>query len=536
MKKPISVIVFALFAVAAAAVIISPPAVHALWYGVDISDRLDDVSSEQLHAFIESNAAPQLNISPFENAGNNPEDDVGTTIHTEEAWDGYTLLNAFGGYATGVTVRVCPFPIPFCVQEIVHEAVLIDMEGNRVNSWDFVMMGLPAKMLPNGDVMGGGPPGFMEGVVTQLDWDGNFVKSWGSQHHDHQREGNPVGYYAPGMDAMTDGGITMWLDRELVTDPAIRAATAPNGNELEDDVIFQADWNGSIVFSWHAVDHFFGDDTGDLGMGFDANAKEAIMNGPWINGIEGGFDYTHNNCVSWLGPNRHFDQAKGGKDYRFHPENIIFDSRTMNILAIIARYDHPEGEFKSGDIVWRVGPDYSADKPEYKVGQIIGPHHTHMVPKTLPGGGNIMVFDNGGMAGFGSYFRDMKAADGGPIGTYPNTFRGFSRIVEFDPVTLQVVWQYINARATDDYDGNGNIEGNEREFFAPYYSSAQRLHNGNTLITEGNSGRVLEVTPDGDVAWEYINEFDSGFFGNMLYRAYRVPRSWVENAMYGPEE
>ena len=34
-------------------------------------------------------------------------------------------------------------------------------------------------------------------------------------------------------------------------------------------------------------------------------------------------------------------------------------------------------------------------------------------------------------------------------------------------------------------------------------SSAQRLVNGNTLITEANMGRVFEVTKEGEVVWEY---------------------------------
>jgi len=34
-------------------------------------------------------------------------------------------------------------------------------------------------------------------------------------------------------------------------------------------------------------------------------------------------------------------------------------------------------------------------------------------------------------------------------------------------------------------------------------SSQQRLPNGNTLITESNNGRILEVTQDKVVVWEF---------------------------------
>jgi hypothetical protein len=59
--------------------------------------------------------------------------------------------------------------------------------------------------------------------------------------------------------------------------------------------------------------------------------------------------------------------------------------------------------------------------------------------------------------------------------------------------------------------------------------AAQRLPNGNTLITEGADGRVFEVTTGGDIVWEYV----SPYFGvdapgtNRVYRAYRLPYAWV---------
>ena len=34
---------------------------------------------------------------------------------------------------------------------------------------------------------------------------------------------------------------------------------------------------------------------------------------------------------------------------------------------------------------------------------------------------------------------------------------------------------------------------------------AQRLPNGNTLITESDAGRVFEVTEGGDIVWEFVN-------------------------------
>jgi hypothetical protein len=37
---------------------------------------------------------------------------------------------------------------------------------------------------------------------------------------------------------------------------------------------------------------------------------------------------------------------------------------------------------------------------------------------------------------------------------------------------------------------------------------AQRLPNGNTLITEGMHGRIFQVTPSGEVVWEYLTPYE----------------------------
>ena len=63
--------------------------------------------------------------------------------------------------------------------------------------------------------------------------------------------------------------------------------------------------------------------------------------------------------------------------------------------------------------------------------------------------------------------------------------------------------------------------------------AGQRLPNGNTFINEGLSGRLFEVTPGGDVVWEYV----SPYFGpaaapdkvqsNMIFRAYRYSQDEI---------
>ena len=185
----------------------------------------------------------------------------------------------------------------------------------------------------------------------------------------------------------------------------------------------------------------------------------------------------------------------------------LFDE---DILAILDK--------ETGKIVWRIGPDFNAAPELKKLGWIIGQHHFHMIPKGLPGEGNLMVFDNGGWGGYGT------PNPSSPIGI-KNALRDYSRVLEFNPVTLEVIW-----KLTPKELGHA-IPTDASKFYSPYVSSAQRLPNGNTLVTEGSDGRLIEVTPDHEIVWEWISPYythnEKGPRNNMIYRAYRYPYSYV---------
>ena len=66
-----------------------------------------------------------------------------------------------------------------------------------------------------------------------------------------------------------------------------------------------------------------------------------------------------------------------------------------------------------------------------------------------------------------------------------------SRIVEVDPETNEIAWDYTADPVISFYSYN--------------ISSVQRLPNGNTFICEGAAGRLFEVTPSKEIVWEYIN-------------------------------
>ena len=360
---------------------------------------------------------------------------------------------------------------------------LIDMGGKTVNTW--TTAGFPAKLFPNGSLLAEGGHNvvaFEMSEVVQLNWAGEtewdfsaFDEVEGEMvarvHHDVQKVGNPVGYYAPGQEPQPYGADVLVLGRVDALVPEI------SDKALLDDVVYEVDWETKeFNVIWTLSEHF--DE-----FGFDEEAKQLIY--------DKGGDYLHINSVSWVGPNKWYDPDTGEGDARFHPDNLIIDSREANVIWIVNMAE--DTGYEVGEIVWQVGPDYGPGTPAGdNLGQIIGQHHAHMIPEGLPGAGNILVFDNGGVAG------------------YPTQYRWYSRILEFDPVTLELVWSYED----------------DPKFFSVYISSVQRLPNGNTLIDEGATGRVFEVTPAGEIVWEFVEGTGIPMLGR-VYRAYRVPPEWV---------
>jgi hypothetical protein len=403
---------------------------------------------------------------------------TGVTIYDPaRTWSGFTVL--------------APLATP--------AVLVIDMNGNVVKRWDDLnnSAGGPARVLPGGGVVsasGARPPHQESLELVQRDFDGKLVWSfrrneqielreqgmvWSArQHHDWQREDFPAGYYSPEATPATTGSTTLLLTHTNHVVPAVADVM------LEDDRLIEVSWDGEIVWEWVAGEHI--DE-----LGFLPDARAAIRAAADLNAARGSYDWLHINSATYVGPNRWYDAG----DQRFAPNNVIVSSRQASLLAIVGR---------DGRIVWRLGPDFSASEELRKIRQIIGQHHAHLIPKGLPGAGNLLVFDNGGSSGYG--FAGPIAPDG--VGAFA---RATSRVLEIDPVTLELVWSYTAPR-----------------FFSTNISSAQRLPNGNTLITEGAGGRVFEVTSERAIVWEYMNPLFAGpRASNDVYRAYRLPYGWI---------
>jgi outer membrane protein assembly factor BamB len=66
-----------------------------------------------------------------------------------------------------------------------------------------------------------------------------------------------------------------------------------------------------------------------------------------------------------------------------------------------------------------------------------------------------------------------------------------SSVIELDPLTGTTRWAYRGSATAP--------------FFSQSCGTAQRLPNGNTLVTESDNGRVFEIDADGEIVWEFYN-------------------------------
>ncbi len=390
---------------------------------------------------------------------------TGTTVYDpEQAYNGYVLFPGSDG-----------------------RTHLIDMNGHEVHRWNyesFPPVALTAKQangskghvlvqlarLDNPPPLANPGNGLLNASIAEVDWNGKVVRQWGSQqnpmfqHHDMRRLPN---------------------GNTLVLTAAPRKPAGFDYKIIDNDVkIITPD--GNTVWQWRASDH--------LGqLGFSGDRLQVLKNtkNP---------DFLHLNTATPLGPNHWYDQG----DKRFAPDNILVNSRNANVTAIIDK--------DSGNVVWRLGPDYPPTvingKVPRPIDQTVGAHDPHIIPKGLPGAGNLLIFDNQGNAG---------------IPPVKSDFFSSSRVIEVNPKTKEIVWQY-----------NAIMSGHAPwTFYSSFISNAQRLPNGNTLIDEGQDGRIFQVTRDGKIVWEYVSPYygklmpDDKYTTNHVYRARLLDYDWV---------
>jgi len=323
-----------------------------------------------------------------------------------------------------------------------------------------------------------------------IDLKGHVVKKWDSiylglidpENGDYYAEKY---YEAPLWGRYTWDGKVVWeknfpIHHEIVLTPKGTIITFSKevhqyqGRNVEFDVILEFDKDGNLLDRYSLWDHlkefqhFHKKLILDMPPNFPIPDTDREKNSIW----GGDYDYYHLNSLSIIPPN-----AREGTYPAFRPGNWLISFRHGSMIFILDQ--------DTKKILWRAIDD------QVSPGRLEGPHAPHMLAN-----GNILVLDNG-------------------------RYRKWSRVIEIDPISLQIVWEF-----------------KEKNFYTLSQGYAQELPNGNILVTEAEEGYVFEITPDKKVVWEYYNpkkqdatdSVDKTKWGlrEEVYRMTRYPRSMID--------
>lgn len=347
----------------------------------------------------------------------------------------------------------------FC-SEVSPAAFLMDMAGNIVHRWEYSTGRTRRWTWAHAIMLDNGDLVVVDRPrnLMRLDWDSNLL--WIREmevHHD--------------IAELPDGSLLV-TDREtwryrgvLVRFPAIVRVSA-EGDEME---------------RWSAYDHL-----DEIKQAFDQRSfldgildsliaageppvvdEEAPGRVEYYKKKDGDilYDYFHMNTISLIP-----DNPLGARDPRFAAGNLLICFRNVNQIAILDK--------ETREILWVWGE-----------GVLEWPHHPTMLEN-----GHILLFDNG-------------------------IRRRYSRVLEIDPITGNVEWQYV---------------GDPPEsFYSAFKGSAQRFPNGNTLICDSEAGRAFEITPGGDIVWDWWNPNTMRVKRVQVYRMTRLPAERVEPLLKG---
>jgi hypothetical protein len=300
---------------------------------------------------------------------------------------------------------------------------------------------------------------------------------------------------------------------------------------------------GEVVWEWHIWDHLVQDhDPSKPNFGNVAEHPELIDLNYYENpigviaGQKGGIDKLRS--LGYVGSGMPTNLPRINPDWShlngvaYNPEfdQIAVTSLPFNEFWIIdhsttkaeAAGHHGGRGGKGGDLLYRWGNPRTYRTGAKAEQRLFAAHSAHWIPHGLPGEGHVLVFNNGSGRPDGNYSSVEELvlpADGnGGYARPPSSAYGPS----------QPMWSYTAPKKSD--------------FYSMLLSGAQRLPNGNTLICSGSNGTLLEVTPEREVVWKYINPTRGGYGpprllqggpdgqfgpagGGSMFRAYR----------YGPD-
>jgi Arylsulfotransferase (ASST)/Dockerin type I domain len=382
---------------------------------------------------------------------------VGLFKNDTASFQGYTLFNPISSDVT----------------------YLIDNYGRLINSWESdYKPRLMVYLLKDGSLLRttriteeGGTYGGVEKIAWDgtVEWDFPYYSDDFNQHHD--------------IEPLPNGNVLILATEDIPRDTAIAHGRDPSllvGSILSPEYIVEIQptgpTSGLVVWEWHLWDHIIQDyDSTKLNYGVIADHPELMD-----------LNYVYNTVTDWVHANAIM--------YNPDLDQIVICLRHINEFWIIDHSttteeaaNHTGGNNgRGGDILYRWGNPQVYDAGTEDDRKLYFQHDAQWIPSGFPGEGNILVFNNGFTRPGGNYSNvEEIVTTVDSNGHYIQPAQGIAHGPD------EAVWIYKADPTSNFYSSN--------------ISGAQRLPNGNTLVCSGKQSRFFEVSPAGEIVWEYIN-------------------------------
>lgn len=413
----------------------------------------------------------------------------GVRINTAEATPGYVIFSSLTS----------------------DDVYMIDKNGQVVHIWDGSLGAGPEYFMEDGRLLRGARDpdaprfsgGGMMGRIQEFSWDGELLWEYKLAddrnliHHD----------IAP----MPNGNILAIVYEHKTAEEVIAAGRTPQTTPEEGlwpDMIIEIEPQGSeggrIVWEWHSWDHMIQEaDPEKANYGVVAEHPElinlnsmdtlvvpdrtqeqfdsAIMQGDMAMNATArnrGSDMFHTNSINY---NAELDQIViSVPDYN---EIWIIDHSTTTEEAA----GHTGGKHgKGGDLLYRWGNPSAYNRGSEEDTRLGFEHDARWIPEGYPGAGHLTIFNN-----------NAPMTDSIP----------YSQVLEIVPPVDEQGNYIIPAEGPIGPKEPAWVYADKGKFFAPFISSAHRMKNGNTLVNSGPQGRLMEVTQEGEIVWEYWSPY-----------------------------
>jgi hypothetical protein len=384
-------------------------------------------------------------------------EDIGVRVNDERASPGYVLLAPYEQQYTYLVDLDGRVPHQWRTSTRPGNSQVLTERGELVRAGNLE--------IDSGEFKNGHGAG---GRLEALSWDGqtlwqrDFANDRHMQHHQ--------------IDVMPNGHVLAILWERISGPEVLAAGRDPDRlphRELWPDKIIEYDpVTDRVVWQWRVWDHLVQDrDPSKPNYVEDVSARpERIDLNYFRNNRDGTRDFNHLNAV----------------DYNPERDEIVLSSRTFSELWVI---DHAtttaQAKGPAGDLLFRWGnPAAHGDEREKRT--LFAQHDTEWIDPGMPGEGHLILFNNGIEGRRFSTVDEVvpELDDEGDYGRDPDG--GFAGSI-----------RRVYPKPADEEQGE----------FSAIVSSAQRLPNGDTLIGYGTQGRVLEVTPDAEIVWDYENPY-----------------------------